>query len=270
MTSVWYKSAIIYELDVKTFQDSDGDGIGDFRGLIERLPHIAGLGATCLWLQPFYPSPLRDDGYDVSDYYAIDPRLGTFGDFVDFMHEAEKHGLRVLADLVVNHSSTDHPWFRDARKSRDSKYRDFYIWSDKKPKDMTSGIVFPGVQEAVWTYDEAAAAWYHHQFYEHEPDLNIANPAVREEIGRIIGFWLQLGLSGFRLDAAPFLLERQRDLPHHATEPYAFLREFRQCLSWKRGDAVFLAEANVPPHEALDYLEADVQVHMMFNFPVFR
>lgn len=264
----WYKNAVIYELDVKTYQDSNGDGVGDFQGVIQRLSHISGLGVTCIWLQPFYPSPLRDDGYDVADYYAVDPRLGTLGDFVEFMHAAETHGIRVLADLVVNHCSSDHPWFHEARRCPDSPRRDWFIWSAEEPEDKTSGIVFPGVQQTVWTFDEQAGAYYHHQFYSHEPDLNIAHPAVREEIVRIIGFWLRLGLSGFRLDAAPFLLERQRNLPEQREDAYSFLREFRQQLSWRRGDAVFLAEANVPNQEALDYFEADVQIHMLFNFPV--
>jgi maltose alpha-D-glucosyltransferase/alpha-amylase len=267
-TNLWYKQAIVYAVDVKTFQDGNGDGIGDFPGLTSRLSHIAGLGATCLWLQPFYPSPLRDDGYDVADYYAIDPRLGTFGDFAEFLQAAENHGLKVIADLVVNHSSSDHPWFQKARRSPDSPWRDWYIWSQEKPADTTSGMIFPGVQQAVWTFDEEANAWYHHHFYHHEPDLNIANPAVREEITRIIGFWLRVGLSGFRLDAAPFLLERQRELPEYRNDVYAFIREFRQTLSWQKGHAVFLAEANVPPEEAIDYFEAGVQIHMMFNFPV--
>src|SRR5688572_13692258 len=182
MMELWYKDAVIYEVDVKVYQDSNGDGVGDFQGLIQRLPHIAGLGVTCLWLRPFFPSPNRDDGYDVSDYYGIDPRLGTLGDFVQFMCQARERGVRVIADLVINHTSDQHAWFQSARNDPNSEFRDFYIWSTKKPSDTTTGIVFPGHQTTVWTYDETAKAYYHHQFYEHQPDLNIPNPKVREEI----------------------------------------------------------------------------------------
>lgn len=196
-------------MDVKTFQDSNGDGMGDFVGLTRRIPYIAGLGATYLWLRPFHPSPLRDDGYDVTDYYAIDPRLGTFGDFVVFLREARDAGLRVIADLGVNHSSNEHPWFQASRSDPNSRYRDWYIWSDERPDDPV-GPVFPGVQKDTWTYDKKAGAYYHHRFYEFQPDLNTANSQVREEIGKIITFWLELGLSGFRLDAVPFLLASTR------------------------------------------------------------
>lgn len=266
MADLWYKDAVIYELDVKTYQDSNGDGVGDFAGLRQRLPYIAGLGATCLWLQPFYPSPNKDDGYDITDYYAIDPRLGTLGDFVEFMHQAKERGIRVLADLVVNHTSDQHPWFQAARKDRHSPYRDYYIWSEEKPPDVARGIVFPGVQKSVWTYDEEARAYYHHQFYHHQPDLNIANPAVREEICRVMGFWLELGLSGFRLDAAPFLIGPPTG--GKSDELFRHLEEFRQFLTWRRGDAIFLAEANVPVEEVLDYFGHGPQIHMLFNFLV--
>jgi maltose alpha-D-glucosyltransferase/alpha-amylase len=267
VSDLWYKDAVIYALDVKTYQDCNGDGVGDFCGLLQRLPHIAGLGVTCLWLQPFYPSPNRDEGYDVTDYYGVDPRLGTLGDFVEFMHQARERGLRVIADLVVNHTSDQHPWFQAARKDKRSPYRDYYIWSEEKPKDMERGIVFPGVQESVWSYDEEAKAYYHHQFYHHQPDLNIANPAVREEICKIMGFWLELGLSGFRLDAAPFLHGRP-STNTSSEEVYEYLEEFRQFLSWRRGDATFLAEANVPVEEVLDYFGHGPQIHMLFSFLV--
>lgn len=266
MIDPWYKDAILYELDVKTFQDGNADGIGDFQGLMHRLPYLAGLGVTCLWLQPFYPSPNKDDGYDVADYYGVDPRLGTLGDFVEFMHQARECGLRVIADLVVNHTSDQHPWFQSARQDKRSPYRDYYIWSKEKPQDTKSGIIFPGVQESVWTYDESAEAYYYHQFYDHQPDLNIANPAVREEICKVMGFWLDLGLSGFRLDAAPFLCGKAMTGPAKCPDVYKNLAEFRQFLSWRRGDAVFLAEANVPADEVLDYFGPGLQIHMLFGF----
>jgi maltose alpha-D-glucosyltransferase/alpha-amylase len=268
MIDLWYKDAIIYELDVKIYQDSNGAGVGDFQGLLRRLPHIASLGVTCLWLRPFYPSPNKDDGYDVADYYGVDPRLGTLGDFVDFIRQARERGIRVLADLVVNHTSDQHPWFRAARRDKNSRYRDYYIWSEKKPDDITTGIVFPGVQQSVWTFDKEAGAYYHHQFYRHQPDLNVANPAVCEEINKIIGFWIELGLSGFRLDAAWFLVGPQYVGAPVPEKPYAKLRGIRQTLSWRRGDAVLLAEANVPMDEVLSYFGLGPEVHMLFNFPL--
>jgi maltose alpha-D-glucosyltransferase/alpha-amylase len=274
----WYQDAILYELDVKTFQDGNGDGIGDFPGLKRRLPYLAGLGVTCIWLRPFYPSPLKDDGYDVADYYAIDPRLGTFGDFVLFLREARELGLRVITDLVLNHTSDEHPWFQQAREDPHSPYRDWYIWSQEKPKEPLPPI-FPGAQDSTWTYDRTAKAYFHHRFFPFQPDLNMAHPAVREEVGKVMAFWLELGLSGFRLDAAPFLLEQSTanrpgeliaftHLEEAGVErPYGLLRELRRALSWCRGDAVFLAEANVGPELADDFFgPGGERMHLLFNF----
>jgi len=266
MTDLWYKDAVLYELDVKTYQDGNGDGIGDFEGLTQRLPYLAGLGVTCLWLQPFYPSPNKDDGYDVADYYAVDPRLGTLGDFAEFVRQARERGMRVIADLVVNHTSDQHPWFQSARRAADSPHRDYYIWSEDRPGDTKAGVIFPPEQQSVWTYDEVARAWYYHQFYDHQPDLNIGNPAVRGEIHKIIGFWLELGLSGFRLDAAPFLCGKPTAAATRCPDLFENLAEFRQSLSWRRGDAIFLAEANVPVEQVLDYFGPGPQVHMLFSF----
>ncbi|HYC01645.1 MAG TPA: alpha-amylase family protein [Azospirillaceae bacterium] len=265
MRDLWYKNAVIYCLDVDTFADGNGDGVGDFRGLARRLDHIAGLGATCIWLLPFYRTPNRDNGYDISDYYQVDPRLGTLGDFVEFTHLAKDRGLRVIADLVVNHTSTDHPWFQAARSDPDSPYRDFYLWSEEKPADAQEGMVFPGVQETVWTWDEKARSHYFHRFYDHEPDLNVENPAVREEIERIMGAWLQLGVSGFRIDGAPFLIESDIKSGKSSFR-YDYLAELRSFLSWRRGDAVMLAEANVEPKETCHYFGGGDRLHMMFNF----
>jgi maltose alpha-D-glucosyltransferase/alpha-amylase len=265
MIDLWYKDAILYSLDVETFQDSNGDGIGDFRGLAERLDDLSSLGVTCLWLLPFYPSPNRDNGYDVMDYYGVDPRLGTLGDFVEVMRKARERGLRVIIDLVVNHTSDQHPWFQSARRSRDSPYRDFYIWSDTLPADAHEGMVFPGYQDAIWDWDEAAGAYYYHRFYAHQPDLDISNPAVREEICRIMGFWLELGVSGFRLDAAPFLIE-MKTAAGDGEEQYAYLREFRDFLSWRRGDAILLAEANVSRESVMQYYGEGAKIHMLFSF----
>jgi maltose alpha-D-glucosyltransferase / alpha-amylase len=266
MIDLWYKDAVFYELDVKTYQDSNDDGIGDFPGLIHRLPHIASLGATCIWLQPFYPSPLKDDGYDVADFYGVDSRLGSLGDFVDFVRQARDRGLRVIIDLVVNHTSDQHPWYQSARKSPSSPYRDYYIWSKTKPKDAEKGVVFPGTQHAIWSYDELAGEYYHHQFYEHQPDLNIANPVVRDEICKIMGFWLQLGISGFRLDAAPFLGGKPDEEGNPQQQLFEHLEEFRQFLSWRSNSAMILAEANVSLEEIEKYFDHGPQLHMLFNF----
>ena len=269
---LWYKEAIVYALDVETFQDSNGDGIGDFRGLTRRLEHLAGLGVTCLWLMPFYPSPNRDNGYDITDYYGVDRRLGTLGDFVDCMRAARDRGLRVIVDLVVNHTSIDHPWFQEARRDPRSPYRDFYVWSEEQPERPTEGVMYPGVQETIWTFDELAGAWYLHRFFRHQPDLNVANPAVREEIRKIMGFWLELGVSGFRIDAAPFLvelegLEREAVQAYeHAKAPHDFIEKMREFLQWRRGDAVLLAEANVPMDEVGAYFGEGDRMHLLFHF----
>ncbi len=266
MIDLWYKNAVIYCLDVETFQDSNGDGIGDFRGLISRLDHIEALGATCIWLLPFYPSPNRDNGYDVADYYGVDPRYGTLGDFVEFTHAARERGLRVLVDLVVNHSSIDHPWFQASRK-RDPKYEDWYLWREEKPADAEEGIVFPGVQTTTWTFDRTRRQYYFHRFYEHQADLNIANPAVREEIERIIGFWLELGVSGFRMDAVPFMLEDLSEA-HSGWKPHSYLSELQTFASWRQAGAILLAEANILMEEADDYFGTGDRLHVIFNFPL--
>ena len=204
---LWWKNAVFYCLDVETFLDGNGDGCGDFNGLTHRVDYLAGLGVTCIWLMPFQPSPNRDDGYDIVDYYAVDPRLGTLGDFVEFVRSARDRGLKVIADLVVNHTSREHPWFQAARADRHSPCRDFYVWRDEPPAERPKDLVFPDKEDSNWEWDEQAGQYFLHRFYKHQPDLDIVHPAVREEIARIAGFWLQLGLSGFRVDAVPFLLE---------------------------------------------------------------
>jgi maltose alpha-D-glucosyltransferase/alpha-amylase len=265
---LWYKSAAVYAINVDTFQDSDGDGVGDFAGLTSRVDYLHALGVTCVWLLPFFPSPNRDNRYDVADYYGVDPRLGTLGDFVDFLRVARERGIRVMIDLVVNHTSDRHPWFLAARADRDSKYRDYYVWADEPPPNAREGMVFPGVEESTWSYDAMAGAWYFHRFYRFQPDLNLANPAVREEIRKIMGFWLELGVSGFRLDAAPFLIERKgvSAAIEEARRPHTFFRYMRQFLSWRRGDAAMLAEANVLPDEVDEYVGSGDKVQLLFNF----
>jgi maltose alpha-D-glucosyltransferase/alpha-amylase len=265
---LWYKNAIIYCLDVEKYLDGNGDGIGDFGGLTRKLDYLAGLGVTCLWLQPFYPSPNKDNGYDVSDFYNVHPKHGTLGEFTDFMNHAEQLGMRVIVDLVVNHTSNRHPWFQEARKDPASPYRDWYVWSKKRPPDWNHGMVFPGVQKATWTRDPVAGEYYFHRFYDFQPDLNTSNPAVRTEILRIMGFWLQMGVSGFRMDAVPFLIER-KGAGVVARKDYELLHQLRDFLQWRRRDAVLLAEANVPPDESMDYFgELGDRLQMMLNFPV--
>ncbi len=268
MSGRWYEQAIVYSLDVETFQDGDGDGVGDFAGLTGRLDYLAGLGVTCLWLLPFYPSPNRDNGYDVTDYYGVDPRLGTLGDFVVFMQEARERGIRVLVDLVVNHTSDQHPWFQAARRDRHSRYRDYYVWTDEPPQDTRAKLVFPTVEDSLWEYDDAAGAYYLHRFYTHQPDLNIANPAVREEIRRIVGFWLELGVSGFRVDAAPYLIEQLGITDAPIDDPHRVLRELRAFLAAQRGDAILLAESDVPPDELRSFFGDGDEMHLLFNFIV--
>ena len=253
-------------MEVETFKDGNGDGIGDFRGLTEQLSYIAGLGFTTIWLLPFHPTPFRDDGYDVTDYFGVDSRLGTLGDFVTFINQAHSLGLRVMIDLVVNHTSNQHPWFQSARSDPKSYYRDFYVWEKHKPKDANQGVVFPGVQKSTWSFDRTARQYYFHRFYHFQPDLNISNPAVREEICRIIGLWLQLGVSGFRVDAAPFLIEMKGVDASKSLEEYHYLREFREFLSWRTGDAILLAEANVTMDTIEDYFGDGDKMHMLFNF----
>jgi maltose alpha-D-glucosyltransferase / alpha-amylase len=265
---LWYKNAIVYCLDVEKFLDGDGDGIGDFAGLTRKLDYLAGLGVTCVWLQPFYPSPNKDNGYDVTDFYGVHPKHGTLGEYVDFMNHAEQIGMRVIVDLVVNHTSNRHPWFRDACKGPSSPYHDWYVWSKTRPPNWNQGMVFPGVQKATWTKHPDAGAYYFHRFYEFQPDLNTWNPAVRQEIMRIMGFWLQLGVSGFRMDAVPFLVER-KGAGIQPRKDYELLHEMRGFLQWRRRDAILLAEANVPPDESLDYFgENGDRIQMMLNFPV--
>jgi maltose alpha-D-glucosyltransferase / alpha-amylase len=265
---LWYKNAVLYALDIESFQDDSGDGIGDFAGLTRRLAYLAGLGVTCVWLHPFFTSPRRDDGYDISDYYTVDPRFGDLGDFVDFAHQARTFGIRIVVDLVVNHTSNEHPWFKAAREDPNSTYRNYYVWSKTRPKDITSGIVFPGYQKSIWTFDRKAGAWYYHRFYDFQPDLNFANPAVRSEIQKIMGFWLELGVSGFRVDALPFLIENKTADSPEEPKDYSFLEEMRQFLAWRAKDAIVLGEANVELSELPQYFGDGDRVQMLLNFYV--
>jgi maltose alpha-D-glucosyltransferase/alpha-amylase len=267
INDLWYKNAIVYCLSVATYMDSDGDGVGDFKGLMQKLDYLQGLGITALWLMPFQCSPGRDGGYDITDYYSVDPRYGSLGDFVEFTHGCQQRGMRVLIDLVVNHTSNEHPWFQEARCDPQSKYRDWYVWSKKKPKHIEDGVVFHGVQKTTWTFDRAAQCWYFHRFYEFQPDLNTSHPEVQAEILKIMGFWIQLGVSGFRMDAVPFVIAKKGPEYKEPEEQYELLREFREFLSWRKGESIFLAEANVRPETDMEYFGANGErLQMMFNF----
>ncbi|MET3910752.1 maltose alpha-D-glucosyltransferase/alpha-amylase [Bradyrhizobium sp. S3.3.6] len=266
---LWYKNAIIYCLSVGTYMDADGDGVGDFKGLLRRLDYLHGLGITTIWLMPFQTSPGRDDGYDIADYYSVDSRYGTLGDFVEFAHGCKQRGIRIIIDLVVNHTSDQHHWFKEARRDKSSPYRDWYVWSDKKPANANKGMVFPGVQKSTWTRDKDAGAWFFHRFYEFQPDLNTSNPHVQAEILKIMGFWIQLGVSGFRMDAVPFVIATKGAKVTKPVEQYDMLRAYREFLQWREGDAIILAEANVLPETDMEYFGKDAdRMHMMFNFHV--
>jgi maltose alpha-D-glucosyltransferase / alpha-amylase len=267
MVTHWFKDAVIYCVDVDTFQDSNGDGIGDFVGLRHGLSYLAGLGISCIWLLPFYPSPGRDNGYDITDYLGVHPTLGDLGDFAAFMDEANNRGIRVIIDLVVNHTSNEHPWFKAAEEGH-AKYHQYYVWRKEKPPETRDQVAFPGSQTEVWTYSRKAKAYYFHRFYKYQPDLNTADPDVRAEIKKIIGFWLALGVSGFRVDAAPFVIAHKGpEIEKQPHESFEFINEFREFLSWKRGDAVFLAEANVLPSQMSQFFgERGDRMNMILNF----
>ncbi|MHC2999704.1 alpha-amylase family protein [Microbacterium sp. HJ5] len=249
-SDLWWKTAVVYCLDVETYLDDDGDGIGDLTGLARRIDYLADLGVTCLWLMPFYPTADRDDGYDVTDFYGVDPRLGSHGDLVEVIRTARDRGIRVIVDLVVNHTSDRHPWFIAARRSRNSPYRDYYVWRDEPPENNVNAV-FPGEESTLWELDEKSGQYYLHSFYSHQPDLNIANASVRDEIAKTIGFWLQLGISGFRVDAVPFLLE----VPEGAefSDPHEYLRDLRRFLQRRSKEAVLLGEVNLPYSQQRQY-----------------
>lgn len=268
---LWWKNAVIYCLDVETFMDWDGDGVGDLPGLAQRIDHLAQLGVTCLWLMPFYPTAHRDDGYDITDHYGVDPRFGTHGDLVELVRTARDRGIRVIADLVVNHTSDQHPWFREALKGPDNPYRDFYVWRSDEPPDTSNEVIFPGEQEGIWELDEKSGEYYLHRFYKHQPDLNVVNPRVRDEIARVIGFWLELGLSGFRVDAVPFFIETMGlddDAAAAAGDPHDYLRALRAFVGRRAGNAVLLGEINLPYDDAVAYFGDGTgdQITMMFDF----
>ena len=265
----WYKDAIIYELHVRAFYDRDGDGIGDFLGLTEKLDYLQDLGITAIWLLPFYPSPLKDDGYDIADYTGIHEKYGNLRDFKLFLREAKKRGLRVITELVINHTSDQHPWFQRARHSPpDSVYRNYYVWSNNPEKYKETRIIFQDFESSNWTWDPIAQSYYWHRFYSHQPDLNFDNPAVKKEIFRAMDFWLKMGVDGLRLDAVPYLFEREGTNCENLPETHLFLKELRRHVDAKFTDRMLLAEANQWPEDAAAYFGQGDECHMAFHFPL--
>lgn len=266
-SSTWYEEAVIYSIDVEKFADGNGDGIGDFIGLTEKLTYLSDLGITCIWLLPFYRTPDRDNGYDVSDFYSINPKVGTLDDFLSFLHSAGEHGIRIVIDLVVNHTSDQHPWFQAARRDDKTRYRDYYVWSpDPPPVAAGARSIFPGEVGSLWTYDEVARAYYFHNFYGFQPELNAANPQVRDEILRIVDYWIAFGVSGFRLDAAPLIIA-DKGLEHaNPRDPHGILRQIGGYLQARRPGGVLLGEVNLPPEASDTFFGEGDQLQLLLNF----
>src|SRR6184192_3174334 len=278
----WYKDAVIYELHVKTFCDSDGDGIGDFRGLIEKLDYLQELGVTAIWMLPFYPSPLRDDGYDIADYFDVNPNFGTLDDFRALLDAAHERNLRVITELVINHTSDQNPWFQKSRRAAaaaaagaiepgyggDIAYKDFYVCSNTPEKYKDARIIFKDFETSNWAWDPVAGAYYWHRFYSHQPDLNFENPRVKEAIFRACDFWLDMGVDGVRLDAVPYLFEREGTNCENLPETHEFLREMRKHIDDNYPNRMLLAEANQWPEDAVAYFGNGDECHMNFHFPI--
>ncbi len=264
----WYKDAIIYQIHVRTFLDSNGDGIGDFQGLAQKLDYVQELGVNAIWLMPFFPSPLRDDGYDISDYRSVHPRYGTLEDFKTFLSIAHDRGLRVIIELVANHTSDQHPWFQESRSSQDNPKRDWYVWSDVDTRYRGTRIIFLDTEMSNWAWDPISKSYYWHRFFSHQPDLNYDNPAVREEMWSIMKFWLELGVDGFRLDAVPYLIEREGTNCENLPETHDVIRELRRKVDAEFPGAMLLAEANQWPADLRPYFGNGDEFHMAFHFPL--
>jgi maltose alpha-D-glucosyltransferase/alpha-amylase len=266
---LWYKDAVIYELHIKAFFDANGDGIGDFEGLVQKLDYVRDLGVNTIWLLPFYPSPFRDDGYDVADFTAVHPAYGTAANVAHLVEEAHRRGLRVITELVLNHTSDQHPWFQAARKApRGSPERDFYVWSDDNTRYAGTRIIFTDTEKSNWTWDEVAGQYFWHRFFSHQPDLNYDNPAVREAVFGIMEFWCETGVDGFRLDAIPYLIEREGTSNENLRETHEVIKQLRARLDSKYPGKLFLAEANMWPEDVREYFGEDDECHMAYHFPL--
>ena len=265
----WYRDAIVYQLHVKSFFDSNDDGVGDFEGVTQKLDYIKDLGVTALWVMPFYPSPLKDDGYDIADYRGINPSYGTMRDFRRFVREAHERGLRVITELVINHTSDQHPWFQKARKAKaGSAARDFYVWSDTDKKYSDTRIIFLDTEPSNWSWDPVAQAYFWHRFYSHQPDLNFDNPRVLEAVLDTMGYWLDMGVDGLRLDAIPYLIEREGTNCENLPETHEVIKKIRAALDTRYSDRMLLAEANQWPEETAPYFGNADECHMAFHFPL--
>jgi maltose alpha-D-glucosyltransferase / alpha-amylase len=264
----WYKDAIIYELHVKAFSDSNADGMGDFRGLIERLDYLQDLGVTCLWILPFFPSPLRDDGYDIASYHDVHPDYGSLADFEDFVVEAHRRGLRVITELVINHTSDQHPWFQEARKGPESPYFNHYVWSDTDQRYADARIIFTDTEHSNWTWESSARAYYWHRFFSHQPDLNFDNPDVCQAVLDTLRFWLDRGVDGLRLDAIPYLFEREGTNCENLPETHRYLKELRAAIDHQYQGRILLAEANQWPSDVRAYFGDSDECHLAFHFPL--
>ncbi|MBO0862700.1 MAG: maltose alpha-D-glucosyltransferase [Chloracidobacterium sp.] len=265
---LWFKDAVFYEIYVRGFYDSNGDGIGDFRGLTEKLDYLQWLGVDCLWLLPMYASPLRDGGYDISDYYSILPEYGTIEDFKEFLDAAHARGLRVIIDLVLNHTSDEHPWFRDSRSSTSSSKRDWYVWSETDLKYGGARIIFLDSERSNWAWDEQSGQFYWHRFFTHQPDLNYDNPEVQNAVLEVISFWLEMGVDGFRLDAVPYLYEREGTNCENLAETHYFIKMLRRFVDERYPGRLLLAEANQWPEDVVEYFGQGDECHMCYHFPI--
>ena len=268
MDTLWYKDAVFYEVYVRAYRDSNGDGHGDLRGLIEKLDYIKQLGADCIWLLPIYPSPLKDDGYDIADYYGIHPDYGDLEDFKALIEAAHARGIRVIADLVLNHTSDQHAWFQAARSDPESPYRDYYVWSDTDEKYQEARIIFLDTEKSNWTWDDLAGQYYWHRFYSEQPDLNFDNPAVQEEMFEVARFWLDLGIDGFRADAVPYLFEREGTNCENLPETHDFLKQLRAFMDAEYPGRILLCEANQWPEDVRPYFGDGDEFQMGFHFPI--
>jgi len=264
----WYKHAIVYQVHVRTFYDSNGDGIGDFRGLDEKLDYLSDLGINTIWLMPFFPSPLRDDGYDIADYYSVHSSYGTLEDFKKFLVSAHERQIKVIIEMVLNHTSDQHPWFQESRSSQDTPRRDWYVWSNSDTGYAAARIIFLDTEMSNWAWDTVSKSYYWHRFFSHQPDLNYDHPAVREEMWNVMKFWLELGVDGFRLDAVPYLVEREGTNCENLPETHAILKELRRKLDEQFPGKMLLAEANQWPADLRPYFGDGDEFHMAFHFPL--